>query len=128
MQVSDNGGTSNGGVDTGNTDTFTITVNPVNDPPNFTAGTAPVVLEDSGAQSISAWAQNVSMGAFNESSQVLTYTVVSNTNPALFSAAPAVSSNGTLTFTPAADANGASTIGLSIRDNGGTASQPESRP
>ena len=32
--------------------------------------------------------------------------IVTNTNAALFSAAPAIASNGTLTYTPAANANG----------------------
>jgi hypothetical protein len=122
LQVSDNGGTINNGVDTGNTVTFTITVNPINDPPSFSVGTAPTVLEDSGAQTFTTWTQNVSQGPTNEVSQTLIYTLVSNTNPSLFSSVPAVSSNGTLTFTPAANANGSSTIGFSVTDNGGTAS------
>lgn len=36
VQAMDNGGTANGGVDTSAAQTFTITVNPVNDPPTVT--------------------------------------------------------------------------------------------
>jgi hypothetical protein len=52
---------------------------------------------------------------------VLAYEVVSNTNPALFAFAPAVSQGGTLTYTPQAGANGTATIGVIVRDSGGTA-------
>ena len=44
-----------------------------------------------------------------------------NTNPTLFSAAPAISSTGTLTYTPAADASGTATIDVVLKDDGGTA-------
>jgi hypothetical protein len=50
---------------------------------------------------------------------VLTFTAT-NDNNALFSAQPAVASNGTLTFTPADDAFGAATVTLSLGDDGGT--------
>src|SRR5205814_1918085 len=39
-----------------------------------------------------------------------------------FSAQPAVAPNGTLTFTPAANANGTATVTVRIHDDGGTAS------
>ena len=42
-------------------------------------------------------------------------------NNGLFSAQPAVSSTGTLTYTPAANANGSATVSVQIHDNGGTA-------
>ena len=63
----------------------------------------------------------MSPGPANEASQTLTFIVTGNTNPALFSAGPAVAANGTLTFTPAPNANGTATITLTLRDNGGTA-------
>ena len=44
-----------------------------------------------------------------------------NDNPTLFSAGPAVASDGTLTFTPAANKNGVANITLYVQDNGGTA-------
>ena len=106
-----------GGSDTG---TVNITVNPVNDAPSFTKGPDVNVNEDSGAYS-AAWATAISPGPANEASQTLTFIVTNNTNPALFSAGPAVAANGTLTFTPAPNANGTATITLTLRDNGGTA-------
>src|SRR5262249_52990533 len=50
-----------------------------------------------------------------------TFEIVSNSNPGLFSAAPAVSPTGVLTFTSAPDANGIATIQVRAKDNGGTA-------
>jgi len=46
---------------------------------------------------------------------------VSNTNNSLFSAQPAVSANGTLTYTPATGAIGNATVTVTLKDNGGTA-------
>ena len=43
------------------------------------------------------------------------------TRTALFAAGPAVSASGTLTYTPAPNANGSATITLKLTDNGGTA-------
>ena len=121
LVLKDNGGTANGGQDTSAPQTFTITVNSVNDVPSFTKGADQTVNEDAAAQTISNWATNISVGPANESAQVPTFAITGNTNPTLFSVAPAVSGNGTLSFTPAADANGSSTITLVLKDNGGTA-------
>ncbi len=113
----DDGGTQNGGVDTSAPLTFTITVNPVNDPPSFTKGPNQSVVEDAGPQSVSGWATAISAGP-GESGQTVTFTVT-NDNNTLFSAQPAVASNGTLTYTPAADANGSATVSVTAMDDGG---------
>ena len=118
--VQDNGGTVNGGVDAV-TNTFTITVTPVNDAPSvtFSQGTV-TVLEDAGPQSRSGFAA-FSPGPANESAQTLVgYTVTVN-NTALFSAAPAINNAGVLTFTPATNANGSATVTVVVQDNGGLA-------
>ncbi|MDP9193279.1 MAG: Ig-like domain-containing protein [Acidobacteriota bacterium] len=115
----DNGGTANGGDDTSNAQTSTINVNGVNDEPLFTAGPSQTVNEDAGAQTVSPWATGISAGP-NEGSQTLVF-VTSNNNIALFSAQPAVAADGTLTYTPAADANGSATVTVVLQDNGGTA-------
>ena len=105
ITLSDNGGTANGGVDTSAPQTFTINVTSVNDAPSFTAANPPTVLEDSGAQTVSGWVTAFNPGAPEESSQTIVgYTVSSISNAALFSTPPAVASNGTLTYTPAANA------------------------
>ncbi|MEO8379359.1 MAG: Ig-like domain-containing protein [Acidobacteriota bacterium] len=119
VYVTDDGGTANGGDDTSGTQTFTITVNAVNDEPSFTSGGNVSVLEDSGAYS-AAWATAISAGPADESGQATNFNT-SNDNNALFSAQPAVASNGTLTFTPAANASGSATVTVTLFDNGGTA-------
>jgi len=121
LTLSDNGGTANGGVDTSAAQTFTITVNAVNDVPSFTKGANQTVNEDAGAQTVAGWATAISAGPANEAAQVLTFNITGNTNAALFSVAPAVAANGTLTYTPAANANGVATITLTLSDNGGVA-------
>ena len=115
-------------------DMFTYTLNPggstttvmlagtcVNDAPSFTKGADQTVLEDAGAQTVAGWATGLSVGPANEAGQTLAFNITGNTNAGLFSAGPAVAPNGTLTYTPAANANGSATITLNIQDNGGTA-------
>ncbi|HEV7701102.1 MAG TPA: Ig-like domain-containing protein, partial [Pyrinomonadaceae bacterium] len=97
-----------------------ITVNSVNDVPSFTKGADQSVLEDAGAQTVAGWATNISKGPANESGQVVDF-IVTNNNNSLFSAQPAVSATGDLTFTPAANANGTTIVSVKIHDNGGTA-------
>ncbi len=120
VYLTDDGGVSNGGNDTSGTQTFTITLTAVNDTPSFTKGVNQTVLEDAGAQSISGWAMSISAGPSDESSQTLTFHV-SNDNNSLFSAQPAVSSSGTLSYTPAANANGSATVSIYLSDSGLTA-------
>ncbi|MBL9020289.1 MAG: tandem-95 repeat protein, partial [Myxococcales bacterium] len=120
VSLQDNGGLANGGANTSGSVMFTITVNPINDPPSFTAGGNQSVFEDSGTTTVTNWASAMSPGPANESSQTLTFNV-STTNGTLFSTAPAVSSAGTLTFTPAANASGSATVTVTLQDNGGGA-------
>ena len=47
--------------------------------------------------------------AADEGAQTLDF-IVSNNNNALFAVQPAIAPNGTLTFTPAANANGTATV------------------
>jgi len=121
INLKDDAGTANGGVDTSPSQTFAITVNAVNDAPSFTKGADPTVNEDSGAQSVVNWATAISPGPADESAQTVTFQITNNTNAALFSSGPAISSTGTLTYTPAANANGSATITINLKDNGGTA-------
>ena len=118
VTLSDDGGTANGGADTSPAQTFTITVNAINDAPSFNAGGDVTVNEDSGAYS-AAWASAVSAGP-GESAQTVAF-VVSNGNAALFSAQPSISPAGVLTFTPALNAFGTATVSVYLQDNGGTA-------
>jgi large repetitive protein len=116
----DDGGTANGGTDASAPVTFTITIEPVDDAPNFTAGADQTLLEDGGAKSVSGWATAVSPGPANEGSQSVTFTAVAD-NVGLFAVQPTVAFNGTLTYTPAPDANGIATVTVIAHDDGGTA-------
>jgi len=69
---------------------------------------------------VPGWATAISAGPANESSQTVSFTV-GNNNTSLFSAQPAVAANGTLTYTPAPNANGAATVTVTLKDSGGTA-------
>jgi VCBS repeat-containing protein len=118
--VQDNGGTSNGGVDAV-TNTFTVTVNSVNDAPTLNAIANMTITENAGLQTVNL--SGISTGPANESGQTLTVTA-SSSNPSLIPA-PTVNytspnATGTLTFTPAACSSGSSTLTVIVKDNGGT--------
>src|SRR6059036_248711 len=72
------------------------------------------------AQAIANWATTMSAGPADESGQTLNF-IVTNNNAALFAVAPLIAANGTLTYTPAANANGSATVTVQLHDNGGTA-------
>ena len=92
-----------------------------NQEPSFTAGPNQTSLEDAGPQAV-AWATGISPGPSpDETGQVVTFNVTGNTNAALFSIAPAISSAGLLSYTAAPNANGTATITVELQDNGGTA-------
>ncbi len=99
--------------------TVTITVNPVNDAPSFASGGDVMVAEDSGAYN-ATWATGISSGAANENGQTVGFIITNNSNPALFSSAPAIASNGTLSFTPAVNVFGNAVITVVLKDDGGT--------
>ena len=120
LTLSDDGGTDDGGVDTTAPQTFDITVTAVNDVPSFTKGADQSVAEDAGAQSVANWATAISKGPADEAGQTVSFNITNNTNAALFSVAPAVAADGTLTYTPAANANGTATVTLRVQDDGGT--------
>ena len=112
--------TANDGTADSNEATVRIIVNPVNDAPSFDSGGNVSVAEDSGAYG-APWATAISKGPANESTQTLAFQLTNNTNPALFSAKPSIAANGTLRFTPAANASGSADITAVLRDSGGTA-------
>lgn len=119
LTLQDSGGTANGGVDTTTPQSFHITIVSVNDAPSFAAGANHAVDEDAAAQLVAGWATAISSGP-NEPGQVLTFTAAAG-NPLLFSVQPAIASNGDLTYTPAANAYGSTTVTVTLKDDGGTA-------
>lgn len=102
--------------------TVTIVVTPVNDAPAFTPPAVPnqVANQNAGAQTVPNWATNIVARPPNESEQSLEF-IVTNNNPGLFTVQPAISPNGTLTYTPKPTASGVAIVTVQLRDNGGTA-------
>jgi hypothetical protein len=100
--------------------TFVLTVVSVNDAPGFVKGADQTVLEDAGAQTVPTWATAINAGPVNEPAETISFTVSSD-HPELFSAQPAISPTGTLTYTLAADANGTAIVSVVAQDTGGTA-------
>ena len=100
--------------------TFTVVVNEVNDAPTFTPGANQTVTEDAAAQTVASFLGTVSPGP-NEASQAITVAISNVTSPSLFAVAPAIGPTGVLTYTPAAEQFGVSTVTYTVSDNGGTA-------
>lgn len=111
---------ANDGTADSNVGTVSITINAINDTPSFTIGANQTVLEDAGTQTAASFITGISKGPADESGQILTFTVT-NDNNSLFFGQPAISSGGTLTYTPAANENGSATVTVSLSDNGGGA-------
>jgi Bacterial Ig-like domain (group 3)/Bacterial Ig domain/Calx-beta domain len=105
-------------------DTFDLTVTEVNDAPTFQLGPNPSVAEDAGPQTINGFAFNFQPGpatATDESGQTLvgyTVTPTGSTGGLTFSAAPAISNSGTLTFTADNDSSGTATFDVVATDSG----------
>ena len=104
-------------------DTFRVTVTPVNDPPTFTLAGDRVSAEDAGPQTVPGFLTGFVPGPADESGQALdavTATVSQLTGGLTFAQAPRIGTDGTLTYEAAPDANGTATITVTVRDNGGT--------
>ncbi len=108
---------------------ITVTVNPVNDAPNFSLMDNPdqTVNRDAGLQTVTGFASGFSAGPANEHTQTLeSYNVTVTENPDLFAASlegisPAIDTNGQLTYKPATNAlNGMATVEVTVTDSGGT--------
>ena len=92
--------------------------------PDFSISSPVVSLnENSGAQSNAAFATGITAG-LGDVGQTVSFACTNNNN-ALFSAQPAISANGTLTFTTAPDAHGNATVTVVVTDNFGSSSAPK---
>lgn len=103
--------------------TVTIVVNPINDPPQFQPGPAPVVIEDAGPTVIPNWATEILPGPPDASDELESQTVhfvVNVDRPELFlpNGQPMIAPNGTLTFQTALDANGQAVLQIVAVDSG----------
>ncbi len=112
-----------GGTDTSAAQTFTITINPVNDAPTFTLASLLPINEDAPLQTVMGFATTTSLGAANESTQIITaftVTPTASTGNLTFITAPSIDpTNGTLTFQPTAQTAGTATFSVTMKDNGG---------
>ncbi|MEM6456879.1 MAG: Ig-like domain-containing protein, partial [Acidobacteriota bacterium] len=121
VRLADDGGTASGGVDQSDPQSFDIVIAAVNDAPSFIAAAADASGEDGGPQTVTGFATGISAGPTDEAGQGLTFAVMGNSNPGLFAAAPALASDGTLTYAGAPDASGVAQISVVLMDDGGVA-------
>lgn len=117
--------TLNDGGDPSTTATVSVQVACVNDAPSFTAAGDVSSDEDALAQTV-AWASAILAGPANESGQTLSFEV-GNDNNVLFSAQPAISPTGALTYTAAPHANGVAVVTVALSDNGDVANGGDNR-
>ena len=114
----------------GGTDSIVISVaiSAVNDAPVLPVCADVSVDEDCGAQTMPGWTA-ATPGPANEGGQTLAFVFTGNTNTALFAAGgePAVSAEGTLTFSPAPNAHGTATLTLYAKDDAGGADTSATR-
>ncbi|RUT05013.1 hypothetical protein DSM106972_038340 [Dulcicalothrix desertica PCC 7102] len=116
VETNDQGNTGIGGALT-DTDIITVNVNPINDAPTFTKG-ADVTISEDAERYNKTWATEITTGPLDDNRQRLTF-IVTNTDNALFSEQPRISSDGKLTFKSAVNANGEATVTVILQDNGG---------
>ncbi|MEM7054675.1 MAG: Ig-like domain-containing protein, partial [Pseudomonadota bacterium] len=121
VDLMDDGGTDNGGGDTSPPQTFAINVTAVNDAPAFIVGPDQNLFNDDGPQVIDPWATGISAGPNDESGQTVMFNIVDNTNPTILNGAPVIAADGSLSFAPAEDADGSTTITIELTDDGGSA-------
>jgi hypothetical protein len=120
VRVEDDGGTENGGIDTVII-SFDVAVTAVNDVPTIANITdTEAILEDAGEQTINL--SGIGTGAANED-QTITITATSSDisiipDPTVVYTSP--NAEGTLSYTPVANANGTATITVTVHDDGGT--------
>jgi hypothetical protein len=120
LVLKDDGGTANSGQDSSLPQTLSITVQPVNDPPRFSKGPDVVVPAGSAAHVAANWATGIVPGPANEAGQAVSFGINVVSGAGLFTVAPRIASDGTLTFTPGA-AGGQASVSVVARDDGGIA-------
>ena len=97
-----------------------LTIDPVNDAPVFTAGANQTLTAPTGPQTVPGWATGISAGPADEAGQALTFAVTGDDNPAIFATAPAIAADGTLTWEPSG-VTGVANLTIQLSDDGGTA-------
>ena len=120
VQISVNDLGNTGGLDpqTGSS-TLSVSVTGVNDAPTFTLGSDQSAVQGSGGRTVLGWATNIRPGPLNESGQAVRF-MVSADPASLFLVPPAISPDGTLTYTPAVSSAGSAIVTVQLVDDGGT--------
>lgn len=119
--LEDDGDVYNQGGNRSAIQTFSITIAPVYQPPAFTAGGDVAVPAGSGAQILPSWATGIRPASTDPAGSALIF-VCTVEHAELFSVLPAMTGDGTLTFTPAPGAGGSSRIGIRLLDPPGDGS------
>jgi len=111
------------------TDTLTVTVDAVNDEPEFTPEFTPgahvTIDEDAGLHAVAGWATGIGPGpmtAVDEATQVLAFDLTpgATIGNIAFDSAPAIDpATGDLTFEVTGDTNGEAVFNVVLRDDGG---------
>ena len=109
-----NGGASNSIV----TQTFTVTVNPVNQPPTLNPINNLTINENAGLQTVNLY--GISSGAANENQKLTVTATSSNTNliPNPTVNYTSANTNGSLAFTPVTNVIGTAIITVTVNDGG----------
>jgi hypothetical protein len=98
-----------------------VVLTAVNTAPNFAKGADQTATDEDGVRTIPGWATELSPGLPGEAGQKLHFVIQTNSNSGLFAVPPAIAPDGTLTFTPAPNADGSAQITIALSDDGGTA-------
>jgi hypothetical protein len=141
VSISDNGGTANGGVDTSADQTFTITVNEVNDAPIIAAPATASLLENGsfvfeGANAIAISDTDIAGGFVTVTMQATSTVSLGATDGIVINSGQdgtsAISFTGTLeyvnaaltglTYRPSTNQTTGAQLTISVTDNGGTGS------
>ncbi|MCS6813316.1 MAG: DUF4347 domain-containing protein [Cyanobacteria bacterium] len=123
VSINDGGNTGIGGALGSGVTNVTLNVTAVNDPPSFAnLGNQTLAPGTNTPQTVPGWANTFVFGPADEAGQAVDAFLVSVTSDPnnIFTTAPAVANNGTLTYTPNGTA-GTATVEVRLRDNGGTA-------
>ncbi|WP_020473899.1 cadherin repeat domain-containing protein, partial [Zavarzinella formosa] len=111
VRVEDDGGGTTNFVEK----TFTVTVNPVNDPPTLDDITNPAAIdEDSGEQTVTL--TGITTGPANESDQTIISITATSGNTPLISSVTVIGND--LKYTPVPNANGTAVITVRVTDSG----------
>jgi hypothetical protein len=100
--------------------TVTVSVGALGTLPSFIEGPDQYVAQDAGPQTVPGWATAISPGSSPSEAGLPVNFLVSVDHPQLFSTQPAISSTGTLTYTPAPDGDGIATVTVMLHDSAGT--------